>query len=55
MRETKIAIFDFDGTLTKLDTFLMFLIFQFGFSAYMKGSWSNVGKMMKFADFAYYR
>ena len=47
MRET-IAAFDFDGTLIRSDTFLMFLIFQFGFTACMKGLWSNLGMMMKY-------
>ncbi|KIE18581.1 hypothetical protein DS62_13845 [Smithella sp. SC_K08D17] len=47
MRKT-IAAFDFDGTLTRSDTFLMFLIFQFGFLACLKGLWSNLGMMMKY-------
>jgi len=47
MRKT-IAAFDFDGTLTRSDTFLMFLIFQFGFAALLKGLWSNLGILMKY-------
>jgi phosphatidylglycerophosphatase C len=47
MRET-IAAFDFDGTLTGSDTFLMFLIFQFGFVACLKGLWSNLAVLMKY-------
>lgn len=47
MRET-IAAFDFDGTLTRSDTFLMFLIFQFGFLSCMKGLWSNRGILIKY-------
>jgi HAD superfamily hydrolase (TIGR01490 family) len=48
MRET-IAVFDFDGTLTRSDTFLMFIIFQFGFSACMKGLCSNLGILIRYA------
>ena len=47
MRET-IAAFDFDGTLTRSDTFLMFLIFQFGFPAFLKSLWSNLAILMKY-------
>ncbi len=47
MRKT-IAAFDFDGTLTRSDTFLMFLIFQFGFAACLKGLWSNLAVLMKY-------
>lgn len=49
MREI-IAAFDFDGTLTRSDTFLMFLIFQFGFSTCLKGSWSNLAILMKYVS-----
>lgn len=48
MRETTIAAFDFDGTLTRSDTFLLFLIFQFGFLVCLKGLWSNVAIMTKY-------
>jgi phosphatidylglycerophosphatase C len=47
MRKT-IAAFDFDGTLTKSDTFLMFLIFQFGFPVCLKGLWPNLPILMKY-------
>jgi HAD superfamily hydrolase (TIGR01490 family) len=47
MRKT-IAVFDFDGTLTRSDTFLMFLIFEFGFSACMKCLWSNLGILIRY-------
>ena len=47
MRET-IAAFDFDGTLTRSDTFLLFLLFQFGFVACLIGLWSNIGILTKY-------
>lgn len=47
MRET-IAVFDFDGTLTRSDTFLMFLVFQFGSLACLKGIWSNLTILVKY-------
>jgi len=47
MRET-VAVFDFDGTLTKSDTFLLFLIFQFGFKGCMKGLCANMGMLLKY-------
>lgn len=40
MRDT-IAVFDFDGTLTRNDTLLMFLLFQFGIRACLKAFWTN--------------
>jgi len=49
MRDTTIAAFDFDGTLTRSDTFIMFIIFQFGFSACMKCLCSNLGILIKYA------
>ena len=47
MRET-IAAFDFDGTLTRSDTLLMFLIFHFGFAACLKGLWLNLAVLIKY-------
>lgn len=47
MRAT-VAVFDFDGTLTKSDTFLRFLIFQFGFLGCMKGLFANIGMLIKY-------
>lgn len=47
MRDT-IAVFDFDGTLTRSDTFLMFLVFQFGLQACLRGLWSNLAILMKY-------
>ncbi len=40
MRET-IAVFDFDGTLTRTDTFLLFLLFRFGYRGCLRGLWAN--------------
>jgi len=47
MNET-IAVFDFDGTLTRHDTLLMFLLFQFGFFACVKALWKNRDAMTKY-------
>jgi phosphatidylglycerophosphatase C len=47
MRDT-IAVFDFDGTLTRNDTLLMFLLFQFGIRACLKAFWTNRETIKKY-------
>ena len=37
MKKYSIAVFDFDGTITKRDTFLDFIIFNVGFVRFMRG------------------
>jgi HAD superfamily hydrolase (TIGR01490 family) len=48
MKKT-IAAFDFDGTLTRTDTFLQFLLFEFGFLACFQGLWKNRAVMIRYA------
>ena len=47
MRET-IAVFDFDGTLTRMDTFFMFLLFRFGYRGCLRGLWANRGVLIRY-------
>jgi len=41
-------VFDFDGTLTRTDTFFMFLLFRFGYQRCLQGLWANRGVLIRY-------
>jgi len=41
-------VFDFDGTLTRMDTFFMFLLFRFGYRGCLRGLWANRGVLIRY-------